>query len=103
MLRNRQYKYIYYVNNPPQLFDTTDDPEECRDLAQSPDHQDVLEIFEYELRDLIDPEAVDTQAKASQRAMIDSLGGREAVLNRGAFDNSPVPGEAPKFRQHGTE
>jgi choline-sulfatase len=103
MLRNRQYKYVYHVNNPPQLFDTTDDPEECRDLAQSPDHQDVLEIFEYELRDLIDPEAVDTQAKASQRAMIDSLGGREAVLNRGAFDNSPVPGEAPKFRQHGTE
>ena len=103
MLRNRQYKYIYHVNNPPQLFDTTDDPEECRDLAQSPDHREVLENFERELRDLIDPETVDAQAKTSQREMIESLGGKEAVIHRGAFDNSPVPGEAPKFRQHGSE
>ena len=103
MLRNRQYKYIYHVNNPPQLFDTIDDPEECRDLAQSSDHREVLENFERELRDLIDPEAVDTRAYTSQREMIESLGGKEAVIHRGAFDNSPVPGEAPKFRQHGSE
>ena len=80
-----------------------DDPEECSDLAQSPDHRDVLENFERELRDLLDPEAVDTRAKTSQKAMIDSLGGQEAVIHRGAFDNSPVPGEVPKFRQHGAE
>ena len=103
MLRNRQYKYIYHVNNPPQLFDTTDDPEECRDFAQWSDHREILENFERELRDFIDPETVDTQAKTSQREMIESLGGKEAVIHRGAFDNSPVPGEAPKFRQHGSE
>ena len=103
MLRNRQYKYIYHVNNPPQLFDTIDDPKECHDLAQSPEHREVLENFERELRDLIDPETVDAQAKTSQREMIESLGGKEAVIHRGAFDNSPVPGEAPKFRQHGSE
>ena len=101
MLRNRQYKYIYHVNNPPQLFDTTDDPEECRDLAQSPEHREIMENFERELHDLIDPETVDAQAKTSQREMIESLGGKEAIIHRGAFDNSPVPGEAPKFRQHG--
>ncbi len=103
MLRNRQYKYIYHVNNPSQLFDTIDDPEECHDLAQSPEHREVIENFERELRDLIDPEAMDTRAKTSQREMIEFLGGEEAVIHRGAFDNSPVPGETPKFRQHGAE
>jgi hypothetical protein len=29
--------------------------------------------------------------------MVERRGGRRAVLQRGAFDNSPVPGEAPKF------
>jgi choline-sulfatase len=101
MLRNRQYKYVYYVNDPPQLFDTTVDPDECNDLGQSSDHREVLENFERELRELIDPEAVDAQAKADQKALIDSFGGKEAVMSRGAFDNSPVPGETPTFRQHG--
>jgi choline-sulfatase len=61
----------------------------------------VLANFERELRALIDPEAVDAQAKADQKALIDSFGGKEAVMSRGAFDNSPVPGETPTFRQHG--
>jgi choline-sulfatase len=92
MLRNRQYKYVYYVNDPPQLFDTSVDPDECNDLGQSADHQEVLANFERELRALIDPEAVDAQAKADQKALIDSFGGKEAVMSRGAFDNSPVHG-----------
>ena len=100
MLRNLQYKYIYYVNDPPQLFDATTDPDECRDLAPLPDSRDALEILEYELREIVDPEAVDAQAKAAQKAEIDALGGKEAMIRRGAFDNSPVPGEAPAFRQH---
>ncbi len=103
MLRNLQYKYIYYVNDPPQLFDATTDPDECDDLAPLPDSRDALEILEYELREIVDPEAADAQAKAAQKATIDALGGKEAVIQRGAFDNSPVPGEAPAFRQHGAE
>ena len=40
---------------------------------------------------------VDARARADQQALIERHGGREKVLARGAFTNSPVPGEEPKF------
>lgn len=98
MLRDHQYKYVYYVNDPPQLFDLQADPQECHDLAASPQHQSILQDFEKRLRVLLNPEAVDIRAKSDQRAKIEAFGGEEAVRSRGAFDNSPVPGEAPAFR-----
>ena len=33
MLRDLRYKYVHYVNGPPQLFDLIDDPREVSDLA----------------------------------------------------------------------
>ena len=101
MLRDRQHKYVHYVNDKPQLFDLTDDPDECTDLGSSPDHQSVVENLETHLHELTDPEAADALAKSDQQAIIDSFGGEAAVRERGAFDNSPVPGEAPAFRDHG--
>ena len=100
MLRDRRYKYIYHVDAPPQLFDLRDDPGEVDDLAQNPDEatQALLKDYEARLRQIVDPEAVDAQAKADQQRRIEALGGREAVVARGAFVNSPVPGEAPRFR-----
>ena len=50
------------------------------------------------LRSLLDPEAVDAQARADQRTRIEAFGGEAAVRARGTFTNSPVPGEAPGFR-----
>lgn len=100
MLRDRRYKYIYHVGGPAQLFDLESDPAEVDDLAQQPDERALrlLRAYEAELRELLDPEAVDRQAKADQQRKIASLGGREAVVKRGAFVNSPVPGEAPRFQ-----
>ena len=77
-----------------------DDPDECNDLAPLPEFQPVVLAFERELRAILDPEAVDAKAKADQAAKVDSFGGREQVIARGAFDNSPVPGEEPTFRKH---
>ncbi len=98
MLRNQQYKYIYYVGDPPQLFDLIADPDEVNDLATSPDHQSTLHKFEAELRTMLNPEMTDALAKADQQAKVNAFGGREAVIQRGAFTNSPVPGEKPQFR-----
>lgn len=100
MLRDRRYKYIYHVAGPPQLFDLAADPHEVDDLALQPDAsaQRLLAEYEAKLRAILDPEAVDRQAKADQERKIASLGGREAVVKRGAFVNSPVPGEAPRFQ-----
>jgi choline-sulfatase len=98
MLRNRRHKYVHYAGGKPQLFDLELDPREERDLAPEPDGARLCQKLEGELRDLLDPDAVDGRAKADQRARVEAFGGRDAVVKRGAFDNSPVPGEAPKFK-----
>lgn len=97
MLRSGRYKYVHYVGDPPQLFDLERDPEERHDLAGSSEHRGELEALEAELRSLLDPEATDARAKEDQRAKVAAFGGREAVIARGTFDNSPAPGEEPSF------
>jgi choline-sulfatase len=97
MLRRRDAKYVHYVDGPPQLFDLRSDPLELRDLASDPAHGPLRMDMERELRALVDPEAVDERARADQRKVIERLGGRAALEARGAFDNSPVPGEKPAF------
>lgn len=99
MLADRRYKYIYYVNQPPQLFDLIDDPRECRDLAALPEYKPILEEFERRLRTRLDPEAINARAKAAQSGKVEAFGGRDAVIDRGAFHNSPVPGETPQFKR----
>ena len=101
MLRDRRYKYIYHVGAPPQLFDLHADPDEVDDLTlrDDADTNALLADYETQLSMLIDPEAVDARAKADQQRRIEELGGREAVVARGSFINSPVPGETPKFRE----
>lgn len=99
MLRNRRYKFVYYVNAAPQLFDLKQDPSEEKNLAEDPAYAPVCREFEAELRDLLDPEEVDRQAKQAQAERIEACGGEAAVRAKGAFDNSPVPGETPAYRQ----
>ena len=100
MLRNRQYKYIYYVDDPVQLFDLQADPAETQDLSNLPEYQETLQFFDKELSNIVDPEGVDAKAKEDQRSKISENGGEAKVRQRGAFDNSPVPGEDPVFRRH---
>ena len=97
MLRDRRYKFIYYVGAPPQLFDLAEDPLEINDLAGSPEFLPLRGEFEGRLRQILDPEQVDARAKADQMRAVETHGGSKAVIERGAFDNSPVPGEDPKF------
>lgn len=91
MLRIGRWKYHHYVGFPPELFDLQADPEELDDLAGDPAHAGVLIDMEAALRRICDPEAVDAQAKADQRAMIDRLGGVEAASTMGASGATPAP------------
>ena len=97
MWRDDRYKYNHYVNQPPQLFDLQNDPDELNDLAADASHAETLSRCEAGLREILDPEAMDTLAKSDQRALVEKHGGAEAVLARGTFTNSPVPGEKPSF------
>ena len=99
MLRGARYKYLYHVGARPQLFDLSADPEEREDLASSPGHEKLISQFEQQLRTSLDPEEIDTRARKSQREKVEASGGKEAVMRRGTFDNSPVPGETPAFQK----
>jgi choline-sulfatase len=88
---------MYYVGFPPQLYDLARDPEELRDVSKEPQYAQALNGFERELRGLVDPEAVDAQAKADQRAIVERNGGREAVVSKGSFGYTPAPGETPEY------
>jgi choline-sulfatase len=92
MIRKGQFKLVYYVGMPPQLFDLDADPQERHDLAQVSGYSGVLKDCEAALRRIVDPEAADRQAFADQAERLAAAGGREAVLARGGFGFSPVPG-----------
>ncbi|MGH2351008.1 MAG: sulfatase-like hydrolase/transferase, partial [Chloroflexota bacterium] len=92
MLRTQQYKYVYYVGYPPQLFDLLADPDETRDLAADPAHAETLAACQRELRAICDPEAVDRRARADQRRRIEAAGGPAAVLAGGVrIPYTPAP------------
>jgi choline-sulfatase len=92
MIRKGQFKFVYYVGMPPQLFDLDADPQERRDLARDDGYRGVVKDCEVALRQLVDPEAADRQAFADQADRLAAEGGAEAVLARGGFGFSPVPG-----------
>lgn len=97
MIRDGEYKYVHYVDAPPQLFNLRDDPHETQDLAANAEHASVLERCERKLRELINPEKINEMAFADQAALVEKHGGRETVLKSGDLGYTPAPGETPKF------
>ena len=97
MIRKGPFKYVHYVGMPPQLFDLDADAQEERDLAAEPGYRGLVADCEALLRGVVDPEKADALARADQAARIAALGGREAIIARGSFGFSPVPGTEPVF------
>jgi len=96
MLRQGVWKLVHYVGYPPQLFDLSTDPFEENDLAGRPEIRDVQDRLYGQLRQIVDPEAINRRVFADQRARIEKLGGVEAVLSREDFNFTPVPDEPPQ-------
>ena len=92
MLRKGRFKYVHYVGMPPQLFDLDADPGEVRDLGSDAGYAGLVAQCESELRAIVVPEAADRMALADQAKQIERFGGREAILTKGAYSYSPVPG-----------
>jgi len=80
MIRAGRWKYIHYVGFAPELFDLQTDPEETTNLANRAEYRSVCRDLHDRLGAICDPEATDAQAHADQAALVESLGGREAVL-----------------------
>lgn len=97
MVRRGRYKYVHYVDMPPQLFDLETDPEELTDLAHDTEHASAITALRIELERICDPVEVDRRAKLQQAELIERHGGREAVVAKGGFGATPPPGNAAKF------
>ena len=92
MLRSGRYKFVYYAGYEAQLFDLESDPGELRDLAADPQYAPVRQRCETELRRILDPDAVDRQAKEDQARRLELAGGAEVVEALGdRFAYSPAP------------
>ena len=96
MIRHGRWKYIHHVGFRPELFDLEADPGETTDLAEQPGMAPVLAECEAQLRAICDPDAVNAQAFADQRRLIEFLwraGGhhrtRRLQLHPGAAARSP--------------
>ena len=95
MIRHGRFKYVHYIGMPPQLFDLEADPDEMRDLGGDPGFSGMVATCYSKLRRVVDPERADALARSDQAAMIAHYGGRDAILQRGAFGFSPPPGTKP--------
>ena len=91
MLRQDRWAYHHYVEYPAELFDVINDPGQTTNLATSIMHQKVCQTFEQILRQQLNPEPVDRQAKADQDCLVEKFVGRENALKRGRPRASPVP------------
>jgi choline-sulfatase len=94
------FKYVYYCAYPPELFDLEKDPEELVNLAPEPKYADKLAECDRALRAICDPDEVERRAKERQAEIIARHGGRDAIVERGDFGNTPAPGERPHFHKH---
>ena len=99
MLRDGPKKLVYYVGMPSQLFDLESDPDEARDHVADGTGTAEAARLERQLKKICDPEAVDARAKADQRAMAETWGGREAVAGEGSLVFTPPPGEAAEIER----
>ena len=91
MLRQGPYKYIYYVDFDPELYNLDDDPEEQENLSADEIFQDLIQNFEKQLRSMVDPEEVDRAAKKDQAALVERHGGRKKIISSGGMHGTPPP------------
>ena len=97
MVRSRRWKYVNYLDYPPQLFDLENDPEELSDLAGNPKYADVEADMRRRLEEICDPKEIDARARIRQNSLLEKNGGRDAVIARGDLGFSPPPGVAAEL------
>ncbi len=81
MLRRDQWKYIAYPGYPSLLFNLDDDPDELHDLCAG--QPEMVQVLDAELREIVDYEAIDAQAKAEDRECFAAW--REETLREGTY------------------
>ncbi len=91
MLRQGAWKYIYFAEgHPALLFNIDGDPQELHNLADDAAHADIVRTLSSQLRQILDPEAINRQAFADQAQRIAQLGGLDAIREMPSFNHTPL-------------
>jgi choline-sulfatase len=90
MLRKENWKLILYPGFQSQLFNLAVDPNEIDDLAGDESYAEKISELKSEILKIADPKKINKNAFEDQEAMIQRLGGREAILAVENFDHTPV-------------
>lgn len=89
MARWGDWKYVHYAQgNPAQLFNLADDPGEAHDVSKV--HPDRAREGLDRLHAIFDPEAADATAHASQAELVETLGGRQKLLDMEQWNFTPA-------------
>jgi choline-sulfatase len=91
MIRKGKWKYVVYIGERPQLFDLDADPDEIRDLWNSPAHQQVIAELEAGLEAICDPDEVNARAFRDQQARIEEFGGLTGIEKTVDIPFTPAP------------
>jgi choline-sulfatase len=101
MVRWNNWKFVYYVDHAPQLFDMKADPNELTNLVVNKINdstiQAALKEGEKRLREICDPEQINSQCFEDQKRRIEELGGRAACINSYSFNHTPTPDDQKKL------
>jgi choline-sulfatase len=70
MIRRGRWKFIHGPSDPDQLFDLEDDPLELANLAEAPEHDELVRAFRTEVGERWDLEALEREVRESQQARL---------------------------------
>ncbi len=98
VLREGAMKLIYHIGMSSQLFDLETDPAETHDLMAEEVYRSIGLALEAKLREICDPESVDSKAQRDQAAKVAFWGGKEAVAQSGSLVFTPPPGATAEIQ-----
>jgi choline-sulfatase len=99
MVRDGRWKYVHCDVDAPQLYDVAADPDELRNLADSPDHRDVAASFSTRVCERWDSRRINEEVLASQRQrrVVD------AAMRQGrrvSWDHQPMVDASERFMRN---
>ena len=101
MVRWDNWKFVYYVDHAPQLFDMKADPNELINLVVNKINDSIIQAAlkegEKRLREICDPEQINSQCFEDQKRRIEELGGWAACINSYSFNHTPTPDDQKKL------
>lgn len=99
MIRRDRWKFVWSSADPPQLYDVVDDPAELVNLASGTGHVELVAAFVAEVLERWDPDAIDREVRADQRARADV----DRALRQGryhAWDHQPSTDAAEQYMRN---